>query len=140
MTTKTLRIWTNYSQIDSASDSEKNLQWCARNVPKLPKISFSWTKKEVNKKDSDLKNKEKEKNKLLPNRFGNWFRKKTPICAKIGTKRPKVLLFKPKKKVKQKDSEYKISSLVGQMDCKNTKEKSDLLNSTHSEKILQYLL
>ena len=29
--------------------------------------------------------------------------------------------------MKQKDSEYKNSSLVGQIDCKNTKEKSKLL-------------
>ena len=35
--------------------------------------------------------------------------------------------FVNKKKVKQKDSEYKNSSPVGQMDCKNTKEKSKLL-------------
>ena len=28
--------------------------------------------------------------------------------------------------MKQKDSEYKNSSLVGQIDCKNTKEKSKL--------------
>ena len=31
------------------------------------------------------------------------------------------------KKVKQKDSEYKNSSLVGQIDCKITKEKKKLL-------------
>ena len=29
--------------------------------------------------------------------------------------------------MKQKDGEYKNSSLVGQIDCKNTKEKSKLL-------------
>ena len=29
--------------------------------------------------------------------------------------------------MKQKDREYKISSLVGQIDCKNTQEKSKLL-------------
>ena len=38
-------------------------------------------------------------------------------------KRPKVLLFEPKK-VKQRDSEYKNFSLVRQIDCKITKEKS----------------
>ena len=36
-----------------------------------------------------------------------------------------MLLFEPKK-VKQMNSEYKISSLVGQIDCKNTKKKSKL--------------
>ena len=35
--------------------------------------------------------------------------------------------FLNQKKVKQKDSKYKKSSLVGQTDCKNTKEKSELL-------------
>ena len=38
-----------------------------------------------------------------------------------------MLLVKPKKKVNQTDSEYKISSLVGQMDCKNTNNQSKLL-------------
>ena len=41
-------------------------------------------------------------------------------------KRPKVLLFEPKK-VKQKEIEYRNSSLEGQIDCKNTKKKSKLL-------------
>ena len=53
--------------------------------------------KKVNKKDSDLKKKEKEKNKLLSNRFGNWFRKKTPMCAKNVPKRPEVLFWNWKK-------------------------------------------
>ena len=35
--------------------------------------------------------------------------------------------FLNKKKVKQKDSSYKNSFLPGQIDCKNTKEKSKLL-------------
>ena len=35
--------------------------------------------------------------------------------------------FLNQKKVKQKDSEYKNSSLVGQDNCKNTKEKRKLL-------------
>ena len=35
--------------------------------------------------------------------------------------------FLNQKKGNQKDSEYRISSLVGQIDCKNTKEKSKLL-------------
>ena len=34
--------------------------------------------------------------------------------------------FLNQKKVKQKDSEHKISCLIGQNDCKNTKEKSKL--------------
>ena len=82
--------------------------------------------KKVNKKDSDLKKKEKENNKLLPKRFGNCFRNKTSTCATNLPKRPKVLLFEPKK-VKQKDSEYKNSSLVGPIDCKSTNEMSKLL-------------
>ena len=71
--------------------------------------------------DRDLKKKEKEKNKLLPDQFGTWFRKTNPICAKNVHKRPKVLLFEAKKKWNQKDSEYKNSSLVRQIDCKNMK-------------------
>ena len=35
--------------------------------------------------------------------------------------------FRTEKKVKLKDSEYKNSSLAGQIDCKNTKDKSKLL-------------
>ena len=35
--------------------------------------------------------------------------------------------FLKQKKVKQKNSEYINSSLLGQIDCKNTKEKSELL-------------
>ena len=42
-------------------------------------------------------------------------------------KRPKVLVFELKKKVKLKDSEYKNSSLVSQIDRKNTKNKNKLL-------------
>ena len=53
--------------------------------------------------------------------------KKFSICAKNVPKRPKVLVFELKKKVKLKDSEYKNSSLVGQIDRKNTEEKSKLL-------------
>ena len=35
--------------------------------------------------------------------------------------------FLNQKKLKQKDREHKNSSLIGQIDCKNTKEKSNLL-------------
>ena len=42
-------------------------------------------------------------------------------------KRPEVLVLQLKKKVKLKDSEYKNSSLVGQINRKNTKDKSKLL-------------
>ena len=41
-------------------------------------------------------------------------------------KRPKEIVLELKK-MKLKDSEHKNSSLVGQIDCKNTKEKSKLL-------------
>ena len=39
----------------------------------------------------------------------------------------KKISFGTKKKVKLKDSEYKNSSLVSQIDCKNTKDKSKSL-------------
>ena len=84
--------------------------------------SYCLDQKKVNKRDSDLKKKEKEKNKLFPNRFGNWFRKQTRICAKTA----KSVTFWTKK-MKQNNSEYKNSSLVGQINCKNTKKKSKLL-------------
>ena len=66
-------------------------------MAKLLEISFFEPQKKVNKKDRYLKKKEKEKNKLLPNRFGNWFRKKTPRHAENVPKRPKVLVFEPKR-------------------------------------------
>ena len=53
--------------------------------------------------------------------------KKTPIRAENVPKRPKLSLLEPKKKVKQRDRVYKNSFLVGQIDCKTTKEKSKLL-------------
>ena len=51
----------------------------------------------------------------------------------------KSVSFRTEKKLKLKDSKYRNSYLAGQIDCKNTKERSKFL-STHSEKILQYLL
>ena len=48
------------------------------------------------------------------------------MYAENAPKRPELLLFE-QKKVKQKDSKFKKSSLVGQPDRKNTKEKSKLL-------------
>ena len=48
------------------------------------------------------------------------------ICLKVA-KTAKGVTFRTKRKVKQKDSEYKTSSLVHQSDCKNTKEKSKIL-------------
>ena len=44
-------------------------------------------------------------------------------CAKVCQS----VTFGTKKKVKQKDGEYKNSPLVGRIDCKNAKEKSKLL-------------
>ena len=51
--------------------------------------------------------------------------------------------FLNQKKVKQKDSKYKKSSLAGQSNCKSTKEKSKLLVKCFVKslkKMLQYLL
>ena len=89
--------------------------------------SHCLNQEKVNKKDSDLKKKEKEKSKLLPNWFGNWFRKKTQICAKCVPNVCQKCYFLNQKKVKQKDSQYKNFTLVVQIDCKRTKEKSKLL-------------
>ena len=48
------------------------------------------------------------------------------MCKNCATT-AKSVSFGTEKKVKLKDSEYKNSSLVSQIDCKNTKEKSRLL-------------
>ena len=85
--------------------------------------------------------------KLLSNWFGKSFRKicpknvPPPICAKNVPKRPKpplisarnvpklpeVSLFEPRKKVKEKDSDLKISSPVVQIARKGRKKKIKLL-------------
>ena len=61
----------------------------AKNVPKRAELFLF----EPTKKDSDLKKKKRKNNKLLPNRFGNWFRKKTPMGAENVQKEPEVFLF-----------------------------------------------
>ena len=48
------------------------------------------------------------------------------MCKKCA-KTAKSVSFGTGKKVKLKDSEYKNSSLVSEIDCKNTKDKSELL-------------
>ena len=60
-------------------------------------------------------------------------------CAKTA----KSVTFWTNKKVKQKDSEYKSSCVIGQIDYKNVKEKSKLLVKcfvNSFRKVLQYLL
>ena len=57
-------------------------------------------------------------------------KKNSNMCQKCAKNVPKMcqsVTFGTKKKVKQKDSEYKNSPLVGRIDCKNAKEKSKLL-------------
>ena len=90
-----------------ANSFRKNPPICAGNVPKLPKMSLFERREKSQKKDGDLKicppaaqtDQENVKNmdKLLPNWFGNWLRRKTPICAKNVPKRPKVLVLELKK-------------------------------------------
>ena len=56
------------------------------------------------------------------------FRFQTPVVCTIKcAKTAKSVSFGTEKNVKLKDSEYKNSSLLGQIDHKNTKEKSKLL-------------
>ena len=52
--------------------------------------------------------------------------KKLQYVLKICRSGQKCYLLK-QKKVKQKDNEYKNSSVVGQIDCKNTKKKRKVL-------------
>ena len=88
--------------------------------------SHCLNQKIFHKKDSDLKTKEKQKNELLPNRFGNSFRGKIQYVPTMFQNSQKCY-FLNQKKVKQKDSEFKNFSLVGKTACKNAKEKSKLL-------------
>ena len=48
--------------------------------------------------------------------------------------------FLNQKKSEKKDSDYKKSSLVGQIDCKNTKEKSKLLVKCFNNSLKENLL
>ena len=91
-----------------AKSSRKNPPICAGNVPKLPKMSLFEPREKSQKRmatsefallvgQTDQEN-VKNMDKLLSNWFGNWFRRKTPICAKNVPKRPKVLVLELEKK------------------------------------------
>ena len=60
--------------------------------------SHCLNQKSLNKQNSHVKKKEKKKNKLLPNRFGNLLGKKTAVCGINVPNPPKVLFFEPKEK------------------------------------------
>ena len=64
----------------------------------------------------------KEKSKLVVKRFVNSFTKIPPISARNVPKLPEMSLFEPKKKFREKDSDLKIGSPVGQIDRKNRKK------------------
>ena len=74
----------------------------------------------------DCKN-TKEKSKLHVKCFVNSFRKSPPLSARDGPKLLEMSLCEPKKKVKEKDTNLKNSSPVGQIDRKNRKKKMKLL-------------
>ena len=57
----------------------------------------------------------------------NSFRKNALISATHVPKLPGMSLFEPRKKVKEKDSNLKISFPVGQIDCRNRTKKIKLL-------------
>ena len=82
-------------------------------------------KKKVNKKDSDLEKKEKEKNKLLPNRLVTDSEKVLQYVLKMCQNGRRGYLLNQKKSETKRW--YKNSSLEGQIDRTNTKEKSKLL-------------
>ena len=126
----------NYSQINSATDSEKKLQYVLKMCPNGQKCYFLKQKK-VNQNDSEYKNSSllgpidckntKKKSKLLGKYFVNSFRKNPPISAGNVPKLPEMSLFRAKRKIKEKNSDLKISSPVGQIDHKNRKKKIKLI-------------
>ena len=114
---------------------------------KIAKNVTFWTKRKVTEKDGDLKiclpvgqtDQESVKNmdKLLSNWFGNWFRRKTPICAKNVPKWPKVLVLELKKKWKKRIAIWKLALQYFKLTAKIGRRRlnyswNDLL--THSEK------
>ena len=75
----------------------------------------------------DCRNRKKN-SKLLAKCFDNSFRKNHPISARKVPKLPEMSLLEARKKFKEKDSDLKISSPVGQIDRKNRKKKIQLLS------------
>ena len=99
------------------------------------KFTF-WCIKKVKQRNSNLKissevgwinrKKTNERNKLLPRRFGNSFRKKLQHLPKM-CQNGQNCCFSNKKKVKRRDSKFINSHQVSPIDRKNTKDKSKLL-------------
>ena len=115
--------------------SEKILQYVLEMCQNCLKCHFL-NQEKITEKDGDLKicppigqidqKNVKNMEKFPLNWFGNWFRKNLQYVVKI-CQNGQRCYFLNQKKVKQKDSKYNNSSLVGQIDCKNTKGKSKLL-------------
>ena len=95
-------------------------------MPKLPKIPLFEPKKKPTKRIAISKTRRPRRINYSQIDLATDSEKKVQCVLKICQKGQKCY-FLNQKKVKQKDSEYKNSSLVGQVDCKNTKEKSKLL-------------
>ena len=109
-----------------ASYSEKNLQWCARNVPKLPKISLVEPKKKSSKRIAISKRSRRTRINYSQIDLATDSDKKLQCVLKT-CQNGRKCYFLNQKKMKQRDSQYKNFTLVVQIDCKRTKEKSKLL-------------
>ena len=99
-------------------------------MPKLPKISLSEPKKKSTKRIAISKRRRKRRINYSQNDVATDSEKKLQCVPKMCQECAKAcqsVTFGTKKKVKQKDSKYNNSPLVGRIDCKNTKEKSKLL-------------
>ena len=95
-------------------------------MQKLPKVSLFEPKNKSTKRIAISKRRRRRRIKYSHIDLATDSEKKVKYVLKMCENGQKCY-FVNEKNVKQKDSEYKISSPVGQMDCKNTKEKSKLL-------------
>ena len=119
-----------------ATDSEQKLQYVLKLCQNGQKCYFL-NQKKVEQKDCEYKTSSlvgqidckntKQKSKLLVKFFVNSFRKNPPISARNVPKLPELSLFFTKKQVKEKDTDLKISSPVGQIERKKRKKKIKLL-------------
>ena len=95
-------------------------------MPKLPEIPLFEPKVKSTKRIGISKRRRRRRINYSRIDLATDSEKKLQYVVKICRNGQKCY-FLNQKKSEKKDSEYKKSSLVGQIDCKNTKEKSELL-------------
>ena len=93
----------------------------------LPKISLFERKRKSPKRIAISKRRRRRKINYSQIDLATDSVKRSSIMCSKCAKTAKTVTFWTKREVKQKDSEYKNSSLVGQIDCESMKEKSKLL-------------